>query len=139
MRPDHLAPLLLGTAALVLLGFTVWAWRGRSKTARFWMPETPVGSWQLERCVLLGAPVFALMMLDGAVIVGFDSPGVTVVGGAVLLLLCLPALYFILAFLPVPGWLYPGWAKEITVWRTQANAALDTWLAERRAERKSGR
>lgn len=134
MSEDLIAPLIVGVAALLLLGLTVWAWRGRSPAARFWMPETPMGSWMLERCVLLGAPTFALMMLDTAVMVGLDRPEAKAVGGAVFLILCLPGLYFVLAFLPVPRFLYPRWAKEIKVWRTHANAALDAWLAERRSK-----
>ena len=122
-------------AASVLLGVAVWAWRGRSRAARFWMPETLTGSWQLERCVLLGAPTVALMLLDVVVMLVVDTPAATVVGGTVLLLLCLPGLYFLLAFLPVPRWLYPQWAKEIRVWRTEANQGLDARLAERKSRR----
>ncbi|WP_147916753.1 hypothetical protein [Ruania zhangjianzhongii] len=135
MTQQHLLALVVAVAALALLGVTVWAWRGRSAAARFWMPETLVGSWQLERCVLLGAPTFALMMLDAAVMASIRTPEVTAVGGVIFLLLCLPSLYFILAFLPVPLALYPRWAKEIKEWRRQANAELDAWLAERRSQR----
>lgn len=120
-------------AALVLLGVTVWAWRGRSRAARFWMPETLTGSWQLERCVLLGAPTCALMLLDVVVMLVVDTPAATAVSGMILLLLCLPGLYFLLAFPPVPRWLYPRWAKEIKVWRTEANQRLDAWLAQRKS------
>lgn len=119
--------------ALALLGVTVWAWRGRSRAARFWMPETPTGSWQLERCVLLGAPTVALMLLDVTVMLVVGTPAATAVCGTILLVLCLPGLYFLLAFLPVPRCLYPRWAKQIKVWRTYANERLDAWLAQRKS------
>ena len=134
MSSSDLTALLIGVAGLALLGGTVWAWRGRSRAARFWMPETLLGSWQLERCVLLGAPSFALLMLDLALLAGL-GPAARPLGGAIFLLLCLPVLYFLLAFLPVPRVLYPGWAKEILDWRVHANAHLDTWLEEQRAKR----
>ena len=137
MSEQLLPALLLGVTALTVLGLTGWAWRGRSTAARFWMPERPIGDWRLERCVLLGAPSFALLMLDAAVMAGLDTPQARAVAGPIFFLLCLPALYFLLAFLPVPTVLYPRWAKEIQSWRTQANAELDAWLAQRRAERRS--
>ena len=136
MLSGHPPSLLVAAVGLALLGGTIWARRGRSKAARFWMPLNLRGDWMLERCVLLGAPTFGLIMLSIALMAALDSPTATAIGGfLIIILLALPGVYFILAFLPVPRWLYPRWAREVLTWRTEANAGLDVWLAERRSHR----
>jgi len=135
MLAGHLPSLLVGTLGLVLLGGTLWARRGRSKAARFWMPLNLRGDWMLERCVVLGAPTFGLLMLSIAAMAALDSATATAIGGfLIIVLLALPGVYFILAFLPLPPWLYPRWAREVLTWRKQADAGLDAWLAERRSQ-----
>ncbi|HLS63761.1 MAG TPA: hypothetical protein VK060_10310 [Ruania sp.] len=57
------------------------------------------------------------------------------VGTLGLVLLALPGVYFILAFLPLLPWRYPRWAREVLTWRTQTNVGLDAWSAERRSQR----
>ena len=136
MLSGHPPSLLVAAVGLALLGGTIWARRGRSKAARFWMPLNLRGDWMLERCVLLGAPTFGLIMLSIALMAALDSPTATAIGGfLIIVLLALPGLYFILAFLPLPRWPYPRWAREILTWRKGADAGLQSWLDERRAAR----
>lgn len=110
----ELATIILGVLGLTLLVFTLWARLGLSPAARFWMSDGAVENWRAERFVVLGAPAIAVVLLAAAVLAApVDSAGVRVVAGGVLLLALVPLLWTVLAVIPIPGFLYPAWARRI--------------------------
>ncbi|MFC0672404.1 hypothetical protein [Brachybacterium hainanense] len=112
------------SAVLALLGLVLLlaaaALRGGTPSAlRFWM-DPWYENWQAERVVLLGIPLAGAALLCAAAIaapVESSVPRLLGIGG--LVVLCVPGLYFLLAFLPLPGFLYPRWARLIRAGRAQ--------------------
>lgn len=119
------AALVLTLCAAGIAGFDAWARLGFSPAARFWMSDGAVENWRAERFVVLGAPAIAVVLLAAAVLAApVDSAGVRVVAGGVLLLALVPLLWTVLAVIPVPGFLYPAWARRIRTTRRSRSRRL---------------
>lgn len=112
--------LLLVVGGLLLLGYSLWSRHGGSRAARHWIDAPPAENWMLERIVLLGAPVAGLALFAIAAIVTFqDIPPLRNLAIGMLALLLLPALYFMIALIPLPLALYPTWARDVVRWRRE--------------------
>ncbi|HIZ35297.1 MAG TPA: hypothetical protein H9815_05930 [Candidatus Ruania gallistercoris] len=128
MSEREVVTLLFLAVGIVILSVTIWAWRGRSFTARRWMYR-PMGGKITERAVILGGPICGLGSLGlaaialpphafGLAFIGYELAATTRTAGVVLLvLLVLPLLYWFLKFIPLPDVLYPGWAREARAYR----------------------
>lgn len=106
---------VLTLVALSMLGYCAWARHGGSPRARQWMDGHAGGwNWFDERMTVLGAPAVALICLCVAAsllpVVGRYLLVITIPVGFLLLI---PVLVTILPFIPLPGFLYPRWARPM--------------------------
>jgi hypothetical protein len=108
------ATFVLGVLGVALLVFTLWARLGLTPRARRWMSDGVVENWRAERFVVLGAPALGVVLLAVAVLATpFSLAAVRVVAEVLLLLALVPLLWTVLAVIPMPGFLYPAWARRI--------------------------
>lgn len=113
MDDDVLLSTVLTAVGLALVVYYVWARRGASARARWWMGDGPVARPNGERMTILGAPAVALMCFSSA---GIAAP----VGGGALVAALLPlallsfagVLIGRMSSIPLPDVLYPRWARE---------------------------
>lgn len=124
MSQRSVVAVVLLLAGIVVLAVTLWARSGASPLARSWMSSGPAEEWMQERVVVLGAPILGVILLCAAALA---APGEIAVlrwpAIIVLVLLILPVLYFIAAFIPLPDLLYPKWARAVRRHRKQMLAA----------------
>ncbi|WP_460476957.1 hypothetical protein [Brachybacterium huguangmaarense] len=114
MPPRATVTFVLMMLGLLSLGLVAWLRAGRSSRARAWMSTGPTEGWMAERVVLLGLPLGGAALLCAAALSApVDWPVLRIVGGFGLVLLTPFVLWFILAFIPMPGLLYPRWARTI--------------------------
>lgn len=114
MPPRVTVTLVLMILGLLALGLAAWLRAGLSPRARAWMSTGPTEEWMAERVVLLGLPLAGSALLCAAALSApVDGLVLRVVGGVGLVLLVPFVLWFILAFIPMPGPLYPRWARAI--------------------------
>lgn len=129
MSERVLVALGVALLGLVLICLSLWLRSGRPAFARRWMdPWTE--DWTVERVVLLGLPSCGGLLLCAAVIGGTEGWGVLrllAIGAA--LLLAVPTLYFLIPQLPLPGVLYPRWAREV---RDSRDARMRAFLSGHR-------
>lgn len=104
----------------MLLALTAWTRAGASPAARAWMTTGPVEQWMLERVVVLGMPLLGVALLCASVLAApWEIPALRLGAIGVLVILVIPTVYFILAFIPIPGALLPRWAREVRRRRRQ--------------------
>ena len=87
--------------------------RGPPAVLRGWM--NPLSeNWMAERVVLLGLPtVGALLVCVALAAAPHQWTVLRLLAIAGMVVLAVPALYFLIAPLPLPGFLYPGWARRL--------------------------
>ena len=110
---DLVVPLVVGLVGLLMIGLGLWLRAGRPAAMRRWM--NPLSeNWMEERVVLLGMPtVGALLVCLAAVAAPHQWTVLRLLAIAGMVVLAVPALYFLIAPLPLPGFLYPGWARRL--------------------------
>lgn len=114
MPPDAVASVVLLILGIVVLGLAVWLRAGGSALARAWMSTGPNEEWMAERLVLLGLPLAGAALICAAALAApLDLPIVRVLAVGVLLLLVPLVIWFVLAFIPLPGLLCPRGARAI--------------------------
>ncbi|MEJ6542363.1 hypothetical protein PQI65_04015 [Brachybacterium paraconglomeratum] len=113
MTERLLVSLSLALIGLLLLGVALWLRTGRPAVLRGWM--NPLSeNWMAERVVLLGLPtVGALLVCVALVAAPHQWTALRLLAIAGMVVLAVPALYFLIAPLPLPGFLYPGWARRL--------------------------
>lgn len=113
MSERLLVSLSVALVGLVLLGVALWLRTGRPTALRGWM--NPLAeNWMAERVVLLGLPTVGALLVCVAVAAAphqWTALRLLAIGAMVLLIV--PAVYFLIALLPLPGFLYPGWARRV--------------------------
>lgn len=111
MSERLLVSLSLALVGLLLLALTLWLRAGRPTALRGWMnPLTE--NWMAERMVLLGLPTVGALLICAAVVgAPHEWTVLRLIAIAGMLLLVVPAVYFLIAPLPLPGFLYPAWAR----------------------------
>ena len=113
MDDDVLLTTALTTLGLALIVYYVWARRGASPKARWWMGDGPVARPNGERMTILGAPAVALMCLSSAGIVAPVGGGALAAAlFAVILLSFALVLIGRMSWISLPDALYPRWARE---------------------------
>ncbi len=113
MSERLLVSLSLALIGLLLLGVALWLRTGRPAVLRGWM--NPLSeNWMAERVVLLGLPtVGALLVCVALAAAPHQWTVLRLLAIAGMVVLAVPALYFLIAPLPLPGFLYPGWARRL--------------------------
>ena len=113
MSERLLVSLSLALVGLVFLGVALWLRTGRPTALRGWM--NPLAeNWMAERVVLLGLPTVGALLVCVAVVAAphqWTALRLLAIGAMVLLIV--PAVYFLIALLPLPGFLYPAWARRV--------------------------
>lgn len=80
----------------------------------------------MERLVLLGLPLAgACLILASGVAIPIGQPAVSVISLVGLVILVPAVVYLLLPLLPIPGIIFPRWARDIRSRRAQMNAAFD--------------
>ncbi|HLR94616.1 MAG TPA: hypothetical protein VK053_08830 [Jiangellaceae bacterium] len=125
-----LAALLVG---VLILAYCVWARRGGSELARFWMGTELSERWNDERMAVLGGPAIALLCFCFA---GIAAPGVgdylvwvaapLAVPGFLLLAVAL------IPFIRLPDVLYPQWARDVRRRREATRRQMDEMMRRHR-------
>lgn len=113
MTSQLMTALGVGLVGLLMIGLGFWLRAGRPAAMRLWM--NPLSeNWMAERVVLLGMPTVGALLVCLAVVAAPHQWTVlrllAIVG---MVVLAVPALYFLIAPLPLPGFLYPGWARRL--------------------------
>lgn len=113
MSERLLVSLSLALIGLLLLGVALWLRTGGPAVLRGWM--NPLSeNWMAERVVLLGLPtVGALLVCVALAAAPHQWTVLRLLAIAGMVVLAVPALYFLIAPLPLPGFLYPGWARRL--------------------------
>ncbi|MEO2098611.1 MAG: hypothetical protein ABGX90_15875 [Brachybacterium sp.] len=113
MTGQLMTALGVGLVGLLMIGLGLWLRAGRPAAMRLWM--NPLSeNWMAERVVLLGMPtVGALLVCLAAVAAPHQWTMLRLLAIAGMVVLAVPALYFLIAPLPLPGFLYPGWARRL--------------------------
>ena len=113
MSERLLVSLSLALIGLLLLGVARGLRTGRPTVRRGWVnPQSE--KWMAERVVLLGLPtVGALLVCVALAAAPHQWTVLRLLAIAGMVVLAVPALYFLIAPLPLPGFLYPGWARRL--------------------------
>lgn len=136
MSDPVLARLLIcsisGVIGLMLLAYTVWARIGASPAARSWMGNEFGSFTREERMAVLGAPALGVICLcvcaGTAPMLGRYLAWVAV---PVTVLAFIPLLWAMLTFIPIPAFLYPGWARPLKERNKRTERAMKAWLRGR--------
>ncbi|EWS79569.1 hypothetical protein [Brachybacterium phenoliresistens] len=124
MSQRALLAVVFALVGIVLLGIALWLRSGSPAPLRFWMSPFHE-DWMAERLVLLGLPTAGgLLLCCAAIAAPLETPLLRLLGVALLLVLAVPMLYFLAAFLPLPAFLYPRWARQVQAGRAQAMRAF---------------
>ncbi|OFT55670.1 hypothetical protein HMPREF3159_09840 [Brachybacterium sp. HMSC06H03] len=103
----------VGLVGLLMIGLGLWLRAGRPEAMHRWM--NPLSeNWMAERVVLLGMPsVGALLVCLAVVAAPHQWTVLRLLAIAGMVVPAVPALYVLIAPLPLPGFLYPGWARRL--------------------------
>ncbi|HJF49601.1 MAG: hypothetical protein LOY01_13995 [Brachybacterium paraconglomeratum] len=127
---DLVVPLVVGLAGLLMIALSLWFRVGRPVLMSRWMDPWSE-DWQAERSVLLGLPTAGAMLLCVAAVGAipeWNALRLLVVGAMGLLVV--PMLYCLIAPLPLPGFLYPAWARALRDTREERMEALLSELSD---------
>ena len=130
MSERLLVSLSLALIGLLLLGVALWLRTGRPAVLRGWM--NPLSeNWMAERVVLLGLPtVGALLVCVALAAAPHQWTVLRLLAIAGMVVLAVPALYFLIAPLPLPGFLCPAWARALRDTREERMEALLSELSD---------
>lgn len=104
----------LALAGAGLLAYAVWARRGRSPRARTWMGRGFGARTSDEHWAVLGAPACGVLCLSaGAMLVPVIGFWLTLVAAPVAVLSFLLLFLSQMHFIPLPGAIYPRWARPL--------------------------
>lgn len=113
MTGQLMTALGVGLVGLLMIGLGLWLRAGRPAAMDRWMDPLSE-NWMAERVVLLGMPtVGALLVCLAAVAAPHQWTMLRLLAIAGMVVLAVPALYFLIVPLPLPGFLYPGWARRL--------------------------
>ncbi|MFI8777095.1 hypothetical protein ACIGH6_08395 [Brachybacterium paraconglomeratum] len=112
MTGQLMTALGVGLVGLLMIGLGLWLRAGRPADAS--LDEPAVGELMAERVVLLGMPTVGALLVCLAVVAAPHQWTVlrplTIAG---MVVPAVPALYFLIAPLPLPGFPYPGWSRRL--------------------------